>query len=387
MKLEKDYSFIKGVCHGFYGGDEEGFRREIGFAKSIGVNSFRSWFSPYDWEKDRDAFLERVHRAVSIAWEYGISTMPILFNGNGLDPAMLDEEFMMETGDAYVKDMVGLLKNEPGFLMYDVMNEPTCNPYIMTAEGEEKKEHLDKMNRFLKHYCDLIKELDAENPITIGHTYPGDLEPSSEWVDVISFHDYLESTVRIDASYALAKSVAEKYGKPLINSELACIARANPYDLSIKKAYDNHVGFYAFELMIHGHWGGIHGFFYPDGTVRDPSTVAAFMGFFRKRTPDRIRFRPNQEGKAEQAIERLRKILKEPDDVFEKRPNHSEAVLEAAEWIINLLEGAELVPMVDPPSVKLNEYRMIPEAERPCDEIDCFAWEMAEKLRIAAKVL
>ena len=38
MKLEKDYSFIKGVCHGFYGGDEEGFRREIGFAKSIGVN-------------------------------------------------------------------------------------------------------------------------------------------------------------------------------------------------------------------------------------------------------------------------------------------------------------------------------------------------------------
>ncbi|MEJ2147381.1 MAG: hypothetical protein P8020_19845 [Acidobacteriota bacterium] len=29
--------------------------------------------------------------------------------------------------------------------------------------------------------------------------------------------------------------------------------------------------------MIQGYWGEIHGLFYPDGTIRDPATIAAIM--------------------------------------------------------------------------------------------------------------
>jgi GH35 family endo-1,4-beta-xylanase len=67
----------------------------------------------------------------------GISTMPILWNGNGLDPAMLKPEFRVR-GDAYIKAVVQALKDEPGLLMWDVMNEPLTNAYYGRATAEEK---------------------------------------------------------------------------------------------------------------------------------------------------------------------------------------------------------------------------------------------------------
>jgi hypothetical protein len=46
------------------------------------------------------------------------------------------------------------------------------------------------------------------------------------------------------------------------------------------------MGWYLWELTITHEWGDVHGVFYPDGTVRDPSIAAAILGFFRNRGPN-----------------------------------------------------------------------------------------------------
>jgi hypothetical protein len=94
-------------------------------------------------------------------------------------------------------------------------------------------------------------------------------------VDVISFHDYLETRSRVEESYALAIEVSKKYNKPLINSELGAIGRSNPYDMALEICNEHNVGWYVFDLIIEGYWSDIQGLVYPDGTIRDPTAIAA----------------------------------------------------------------------------------------------------------------
>jgi hypothetical protein len=51
--------------------------------------------------------------------------MPILFNGNNLNPETLTKEFRENTGDKYVKAIIDAVKDEEGLLMWDIMNEPS----------------------------------------------------------------------------------------------------------------------------------------------------------------------------------------------------------------------------------------------------------------------
>ncbi len=386
MKPMKDYSFIRGVCHNSRAGTEE-YLREIGYARSIGVNSFRTWLSYKSWQRDRDGFIGNIRAFIRTAYENGITVMPIIYNGNGLDPQTLTDEWQSSVGDAYVRDLVTSLRDEPGIIMWDIMNEPSCNDYMMKCTPDERAARWERMDGFLRRACALVKSLDPDGTVTIGHTFARDLIPSAEYVDVISVHDYLESEARINKTYEDALAVAEKYNKPLINSELSCIGRANTYEQSIKAARDHRVGFYVFELMIRGYWGDIHGIFYPDGTVRDPSTVTAMMGIYRNYSPSRVKPNPNKEGKATEALARLSRAMNDSAEVFHHKKSSSDEILEAAEWIVNLLEGAEMVPMYDPPRGRLLRYREMPEEARDLDEIKDFAYSLAETLKRCCRII
>ncbi len=66
-----------------------------------------------------------------------------------------------------------------------------------------------------------------------------------------------------------------------MDTETGCVARANPYDVTLEEHMKGKMGWYMWELMITKRWGNVHGVFYPDGTVRDPSIAAAMLpGFF-----------------------------------------------------------------------------------------------------------
>jgi hypothetical protein len=189
----------------------------------------------------------------------------------------------------------------------------------------------------------VFHELDPVTPVTIGATFAENMIEMGDAVDVLSFHNYSPTRQQIRASIEKAQRYAAKAGKPLVNSEIGCVARANPYDIALQEHMQAHVGWYIWELMITGNWGTVHGVFYPDGTVRDPSIVAALLGMFRNRGNNIVEEVPDRENHLTDAVTKNRKWLAEPNPDWQTG-------LDLAEISANLLESAELVAMHDLPT-------------------------------------
>lgn len=375
-----DYSNIHGVCYLGWRADEATVRQQLGYGLKIGLNSTRIWLGGY--ERDPEGFIKGLKNYIAIANSMGYTVMPILFNGNGLNPDILKEE-NWPAQEKYVRETVGALKNAEGLLCWDIMNEPTCNDYYKHAPSEEVAEQrADEIFAFVRKVCKLVKEIAPENPITVGVTYPKFIERASpDLVDVISFHDYRETRAIIRENYEIAKAAAQKYGKQMINSEMGCIGRSNPYDVALQIADEYNTGWYLFELMISGYWGDIHGIFYADGTVRDPSIAAACLGIYRNRDNSTAkREYPNKEGYADEAIRRIKAAFSEEKEVFKTTTASTDDILEAAEWAANILEAAQMVPMHDMPSAKIEAWRKIPPRERNDKEIRQFAYNLVKLL-------
>jgi hypothetical protein len=401
VKPLDDYSFIRGVCYpGGWRGNQKTIERDLSYAKRLLLNSTRVWLSQRSFQRDPEGFMESIRNYVRIAHSLGISTMPILFNGNSLNPQTLPPE-SWPSQEAYVKAVVEALKDEPGLLMWDIMNEPSYNDYYRLApEGEAPKREAE-IKEFLAHFCKYVKSLDPVNAITIGHTFAKDMEWCTD-VDVFSFHDYLPTRAKVEESYVLAESVSKKYNKPVLNSEMACICRANPYDMALAICERHNIGWYVFELMISGGWSEVHGLVYPDGTIRDPSIIAAIYGWHRNRDLNTsIKENPNREGHVQKAIDQLQAAL----DTGSRGARGSrgfrgmrsrgssytsmdtDAVLEAAEYCANLLEGAQMVPMHEPPTAKIQFWRSQPPEQRDRAAIREFALELGQTLKESCNML
>lgn len=367
-ELLSDYSHIRGNHYFGWQQDETTIRRELGYGKQIGMNSTRICLYYTRYKADPQKYLNDLRNYVRIANSMQISVMPILWDGCSLNPEILKPSFWELEGDAYVKAVIDFMKGEEGIICWDVMNEPSCNAYHDKCESpEEAKAHHDEIFRHVRHYCELVKKLDKENPITVGVQFSKYLEDASaDLVDIITFHDYLQTDSRIEAAWDIAETVAKKYNKPLMNSETGCIGRGNPYELAIGKCFEHNCGFYAFELLIHGYYAPIHGFFYPDGTIRDPGIITAFMGLSRnKDLKTMVKESPNMEQHVEKALSEADAALK----MDNKRNKNIPELLEAAEYCANLLEGAQMVPMWDLPTAHIKAWRNM-------DEKDVDMWEV-----------
>lgn len=388
MKPLADYSHIRGVhMSSLMRGSEMPLEEQLAYCQKLNLNSNRLFCGYEQYAKDPAGTMQKVQSIVQTSWTYGVSTMLILFNGNSLDPATLEADFWQEKGDPYVREMVGLLKDEPGLLMWDVMNEPSCNLWLQDTEGAEKEARWAKINSFLQHYCTLLRQLDPDGCITIGHTEAQHLEPSAAWVDVLSFHDYRETRARIAENYDLAESLGRQYGKPVMNTETCCLCRANPYDLAIQTCMQRKMGFYVFCLVAEGYWGDTHGLIYPDGSIRNPEAIAALYGFFINRSPSRLTPKPNREGYVYRAIKGLDEALTESRALFRNVDNSSDVILEAAEYAANLMEANGMVPMNNPPTARILDWRAQPEEERDLLAIRNFAFELGKVLKEWAQVL
>jgi hypothetical protein len=379
----KDYSFIKGVNYHMVD-DPAILERDLGYAKRIDFNSTRIWLNYRDYERDPQSYTTRLRNYVRRSHQLGFSTMPILFNGNGLDPDTLKPEFR-QRGDAYVKAIVEAIKDEPGLLMWDIMNEPLTNNYYGKASAEEKPQREVEITGFIRHYLSYAKKLDPVNATTVGYNRSNQMEPTADLVDVLSFHEYTPLRSTIEQSYVTAEEISRKFGnKPMLNTETGCIARANPYDVVLQISQEHKTGWYLFNLMIEGYWAQIHGIFYPDGTVRDPAIVAAIMGFYRNRDLKTIiKPAPDREKHCQGAIGLIDSALRGNQSVFSYANTPTDKILDAAEEAANLLESSEMVPMDAPPSARILYWRRQPENQRDRDAIRAFAYQLGLKLKNA----
>jgi hypothetical protein len=380
MQVLDDYSFIKGVNYNPRGSETD--RRNLGYAKRIGLNSVRFWMRWREYEKDPEGYLQSLKNFVEVLEEMDFTCVPIFFNGNELDPANLKKSWYPE-GEKFAGDVIDAIGSSRAVLMWDVMNEPACNDYInKSVSASEREERLEKLWKFVRHFCCFVKEKDPDNAITVGHYLTKYLPETADLVDVISYHNYSETEAKIRQAAEEALAVANQYHKKLINNEMSCVARANPYDLSIRVMDEYGIPYYVFCLMIEGYWGEIHGIFYPDGTVRDPSIPAAIVGCFRNRDlKTMVPEKPNREACAERVLKDLQKLLTDSNDqVFSYSADNrgTEALLDAMETAANLMESAQMVPMRIPPTARIRAWR---EEENPNPEdVRDYAWELAKLL-------
>lgn len=313
--------------------------RDLDNAKRLQLNQVRV-FVPYAaWERNKEALRKNLLHFVRAAHDCGIGVMPTIQYkfGEWRDKAA------WPNSREFVADLVATIGKEPGLVIWDVENEPECCSLPPTPDNRLHMEHAMYMAK-------VFHELDPVTPVTIGATFADSMIAMGDSVDVLSFHNYSPTRAEIRASIAKAKEYAARVGKPLVDSEIGCIARANPYDIALQEHMQAHVGWYIWELMITGEWGTVHGVFYPDGTVRDPAIVAALLGFFRNRGANVVEDAPDRENHLTEAVTKNKAWLADPN------PNW-ETGLDLAEVSANLLEAAQLAPMHNLPTRQVELLR------------------------------
>jgi hypothetical protein len=384
-RVKSDYSDIRGVHHGPSPGKTmEQLDRELSYADRLNVNSVRmGGMMEGQWHEDPEGTEKRILDYTRLCAKHGITVMPVLSSGNSIKNYEMLTEAQWEKKRRYLTAMVKLLKPEPNMLMWDVYNEPFCNDYLRGAPKDEYETRFKKIEHDLRKQFEIMRELDDDTPMTVGHELAEHLESTLDLVDVIAFHDYLRTRKAVGEMYEYAKQCSIRTGgKPVINNEMGCIGRSNPYDVELQFCEQYNYGYYIFCLMIEGFWGPLHGIVYPDGTVRDPSIVAAMFGFYRNRSKTRILPQGNREEYATDAVERVKKALAvDKKSLFTKFEAPTEEILEAAENCVNILECCEIVPMDNPLSAQLQELRDDPDVESRRDDIKRFAYDAAKKLQ------
>ena len=340
--LPLDYSAIRGANYCAAGGhhlahwlnyDPKETARDLDYAKKININQVRVFLSYAAYLTNKAAFRKNLVDLARACQARGIGLMPVVTSKR----EMINESAPYPLSRAWAKDLIDTIGNEPALAFWDVFNEPDYPP-----TSTNRPAHIARA----RVMAQIFRELDTRRPrtpITIGWTFEKPMEENADVVDVLSFHDYSPTREEIRSHIAAAVAFAAKVHKPLINTEIGCTGRANPYDMVIEEYTKAHVGFYVWELMITKYWGNVHGIFYPDGTVRDPSIPAAMLGLFRNRGTNVVEEFPDREGWVTRTVENGRKWLNDPNASYAEG-------LRFAEIAANILEANQLVAMRDLPS-------------------------------------
>jgi len=312
----------------------------LDYARKIGINQVRVFLSSSVYLENKGAFREHLRHLARACATRGIGLMPVV----SYKSEMVHEAAPYTLTRAWVKDLIETIGDEPALAFWDVFNEPDY-----PANNPKR----DEVIAYARIVAKIFRELDTRRPrtpTTIGFAFEKPMEENADVVDVLSWHDYSPTREEIRANIAAATAFAARVKKPLINTEIGCTGRANPYDMTIQEFSSAHVGFYVWELMITKYWGNVHGIFYPDGTVRDPAIPAAMLGLFRNRGAGAVPELPDREGWVTRTVVAGRKWLADDTAPYAEG-------LKQAEIAANILEANQLVAMHDLPSRRVAELR------------------------------
>lgn len=261
--------------------------RNLTYADRLKLNQLRVFVSYAAWQTNKAAFRQNLVDLARDCNRHHIGLMITV----GETQSFIGKDGTINRRQirGFVSALVNAIGNEPALAFWDASNEPDYNAAGVPADRQQKRFEIARLIAAALH------ELDKKTPVTIGVAYERNMETLADAVDVLSFHDYLPTRAAISNNIVRAKAFAAKSGKQVMDTETGCIARANPYDVTLEEHMNAHIGWYIWELMVTERRGDVHGVFYPDGTVRNPAIPAAMFGLFRNRSDNALPENVNRE--------------------------------------------------------------------------------------------
>ncbi len=228
--------------------DAEILDRELGFAERLGLNTIRFFVDVRAYEADSKLMLDRLDQFLALCEKHHLKTIPQLFDSCGVEQADLlaqgAKRFDPKTGkwfdrhwrtwtsnpgfdrmgpehwdklEQYVRAIVGGHLEDDRILLWDVVNEPWC-----MARWRNRKQRA-VIARFTQHFCQLVKQLKPQAPITVGLTTLDRADIVEDWIDVVTFHMYQPEVTPQPKRWAAVLDRAQRYsqrsGKPVLLTE------------------------------------------------------------------------------------------------------------------------------------------------------------------------
>ena len=220
--------------------------KELGWAKSMGMNTMRVYLHDLLWQQDAPGLKRRINTFLEIASKHGIKPLFVLFDSCwdpnprlGMQrppiPGVHNSGWVQSPGakaladpsqyprfESYVKDIVGSFAKDNRILGWDVWNEPDN-----TGGGDyndRSPERIAHVAKLLPQVFAWARSVDPTQPLTSGVWHNenwNDLaklnaveQTQLTQSDVISFHDY-----GWPESFEARAKALEVYGRPILCTE------------------------------------------------------------------------------------------------------------------------------------------------------------------------
>lgn len=233
--------------------------KELGWAKSIGMNTMRVYLHNLLWEQDAKGFKQRIDQFLTIAARHGIKPMFVLFDScwdpevklgpqRPPIPGVHNSGWVQAPGRArledasgypklreYVEGVVGAFAKDKRILAWDVWNEPDNDGGGNYKKHEGKQQYVEKL---LGQVFDWARSQNPTQPLTSGVWHNDDWSSLDKLngiekiqitqSDVISFHDYNWPEV-----FERRVKQLQGYGRPLLCTEYMARGNGSTFDNSL----------------------------------------------------------------------------------------------------------------------------------------------------------
>ncbi len=218
-------------------------KRELGYAKSIGMNIMRVFLHDLLWEQDAEGLLSKMDAYLSVSDELGIKTMFVFFDDCWKDKFALGKQpepipfthnsgWIQSPGSAaaddltqrsrlekYVKGVMTHFANDKRIAIWDLYNEPGNG-----ASGDHLTKSGLRENASMPLLLDVFKwakEVSPSQPYTVGiwrytEGFEDLIDVSLKNSDIVTFHSYRGKE---EMARQIQSIKASANGRPVICTE------------------------------------------------------------------------------------------------------------------------------------------------------------------------
>ena len=253
--------------------------KELGWAKSLGMNTMRVFLHDLVWDQDPEGYKARIEQFLTVADKHGIKPMFVLFDSvwdpephtgpqrepaagvhnagwvQGPGAAALQDETQRPRLQAYVEGVVGAFARDPRVLAWDVWNEPD-NTNASSYGAKEPPNKVDLVAPLLEDTFRWARSANPTQPLTSG-VWIGEWDKDEKLdnnvqrvqlknSDIITFHNYAPA----EDFARKAKYLADN-DRPLICTEYMARPTGSTFEAIMPVAKENNIGLF--------NWGFVQG--------------------------------------------------------------------------------------------------------------------------------